>query len=623
MFTIDMPHQIKQMNKKIVALLAGSLTASALSAGSASATPAGTPHNPYGVRMPQPNTAVTVETGEIKGSPIKVTESAYKATKTKKGAITPRYSSTSPGLRNSKINTDGTVSIVVRFKQDYKIPFFPTTGKEREAAAAQLEKQVQTSKQRLEGLKALEKLEFKQEESFWIVNSVAGRIPSKNLGALSKIAGSQGIEYIQEDITEYPAPQDASPNNDVARVRGDMESDRYRPFNRYNRIALLDSGVQANHNLLNGRISRNADCVNGGRNCLGRGRRTGDVEPTGHGTSSASIMVGSNALGNRYRGVSDARVDSYIIYNDPDPSTTGVCRTRPCGSVTGALRAFQRAVSSVAKVITAEMQYGGGENSDAAIAADNAYDAGMVVIGANGNNGPNRGTVNNPGRAHKALGVGAIYLNNGGNNLVQYNGQSRGPASDGRVKPDIQFFSNSETGRKGNNSNIGTFNGTSGSTPYGGAAANLIASWMGNYGQINPGFTYSFLLLSGQKTGQNAQNNTTGVGLVELPSRGSATSARLVIRNQRRQSIPIQVPRGASSLKAAVWWPESVNQTHNDLDLRILRPNGRVAAQSISVNGVWEVAETANPEPGIWRVEVVGYRVGRSGQESFLTVHRQ
>ena len=611
------------MNKKIVALLAGSLTASALSTGSASATPAGAPHNPYGVRLPKPNTAVTVETGKIKASPTKVTEGNYKPAETKKSALRPRYSTTSPSLGKSKINADGTVSIVVRFKQDYKIPYFPTSEQEREAAAARLEKQAQRSKQRLKGLKALKELGFKPEESFWIVNSVAGRIPSKNLAVLSKIAGTKGIEYVQENNNTNPAPQDASPNNDVARVRRDIESDRYRSFNRYNRIALLDSGIQANHNLLSGRISRNADCVNGDRNCLGQGRRTGDVEPTGHGTSSASIIVGSNSLGNRYRGVTNARLDSYIVYDDPDPSLTGtVCAVRPCGNISGMLKAFQRATSSVAKVITANMQASGGENSDVAIAADNAFDAGMIIIGANGNYGPGTGTVNNPGRAHKALGVGAIYLNNGGNNLVQYNGQSRGPASDGRVKPDIQFFSNSETGRKGNNSTIGTFNGTSGATPYGGAAANLIASWMGNYGQTNPGFTYSYLLLSGQNTGRDAQNNTTGVGLVELPSRGSATSARLVIRDRRRQSIPIRVPRGASRLKAAVWWPESLNQTHNDLDLRIVRPNGRVAAQSISVNGIWEVAETANPEPGVWRVEVVGYRVGRGGQESFLTVHR-
>ena len=54
------------MNKKIFAFLAGSLTASALSAGSASAAPAGSPYNPYGVKMPKPNTAVTVETGKLK-----------------------------------------------------------------------------------------------------------------------------------------------------------------------------------------------------------------------------------------------------------------------------------------------------------------------------------------------------------------------------------------------------------------------------------------------------------------------------------------------------------------------------------------------------------------------------
>ena len=611
------------MDKKVFSFLVGTFATSFLSAGNASAAPDGSPYNPYGVSMPSPNTAVTIDIDSGKRAANKATETSYKPTEQKKSAQNPRYPSVSAGLRNPTANSDGTISVVVRFKQDYKIPYLPDSQSQRQGAVERLQKQSQESKQRNTGLSALGKLGFEPKEQFWIVNSVAGTIPSQNLLALTKLAGSQGIEYIQEDKTNDTAPQDSSANNDVARVRSDMHSDSYRRFNQYNRIALFDSGVQASHNLLRNRISKNADCVNGGTNCMASGRRTGDVEPSGHGTSSASIMVGSNSLGERYRGVTDATLDSYIIYEDPNPSRSAPCNTRACGSTTAALRAFQQAVASNAKVITAEMQYGGTENSDTALAADNAYDAGMVIIGANGNNGSSAGTVNNPGRAHKAIGVGAIYLNNLGNNPAQYTNQSRGPASDGRIKPDIQMYSLSETGRKGGDSNLGTFSGTSGSTPYGGAVANLVASRQRSYGLSNPGFTYSYLLLSGQRSGRTAQDNTTGVGLIELPNRGSTTGARLVVRNRRSQSIPINVPNGARKLKAAVWWPESVNQTHNDLDLRLVRPNGTVAASSDSVNGVWEVAETTNPTPGIWRVEVVGYRVGSSGQESFLTVHRQ
>ena len=69
-------------------------------------------------------------------------------------------------------------------------------------------------------------------------------------------------------------------------------------------------------------------------------------------------------------------------------------------------RGFQAAIGVLDRVIVAEMQGGGSDTSAISTAADNAFDAGAVVIAANGNNGPNSSTVNTPANAHKVIGVG-------------------------------------------------------------------------------------------------------------------------------------------------------------------------------------------------------------------------
>ena len=69
------------------------------------------------------------------------------------------------------------------------------------------------------------------------------------------------------------------------------------------------------------------------------------------------------------------------------------------------------------------MQGGGNYLSALSIAADNAFDAGAVVIGINGNFGPAAGTVNSPANAHRVIGVGNFDLQT----LAQVASQSRGP----------------------------------------------------------------------------------------------------------------------------------------------------------------------------------------------------
>jgi serine protease AprX len=126
------------------------------------------------------------------------------------------------------------------------------------------------------------------------------------------------------------------------------------------------------------------------------------------------------------------------------------------------------------RVIVAEMQGGGDDLSAISRAADAAFDAGAVVIAANGNNGPSASTVNTPANAHRVIGVGNFDVQT----QNQVTSQSRGPAPDGRFKPDIQAPTNTETASNAFDTAFRSFGGTSGATPYAAGAAALLRNWL-------------------------------------------------------------------------------------------------------------------------------------------------
>ena len=74
-----------------------------------------------------------------------------------------------------------------------------------------------------------------------------------------------------------------------------------------------------------------------------------------------------------------------------------------------------------------------------------------------------------PGSAHKVIGVGSVDVQT----LALAPTQSRGPTADGRIKPDLQAPTNTETASNASDTALRVFNGTSGATPYAGGAAAL------------------------------------------------------------------------------------------------------------------------------------------------------
>lgn len=365
-------------------------------------------------------------------------------------------------------------------------------------------------------------------------------------------------------------------------------------------VALLDSGLRSTHTLFTSpdHIDLFRDCVNGNSFCLDDGDPAYDPSDDchNHGTSSAGIITGNSNLGSAFRGVTDASLDSFKVYPEN-------CGGLDYGAV---LRGFDRAVFWGNKVIVAEMQALQSHTGSIADAADDAFDSGSLVIGANGNNGPGAATVNSPANAHKTIGIGAYDLVE----LLGLSFQSRGPTGDGRIKPDVRFPNNSETASGASDTATRNFGGTSGATPYGGAASILLVDWAQSIGwnTTDPGLFYVMLIAFGDKEYNNI-DNISGAGDTVLGTNGSSRRGTRTVTNNDWDYEPFTVDAGDSCINAAIWWGEGVTW-HNDIDLYLYDPSGTQRHHSVMVDSVFETVELhSNLTPGTWEIGIHGYGV--------------
>jgi serine protease AprX len=525
--------------------------------------------------------------------------------------------------------------VIVSFRDDLRMPRFPDPEPEetrRSAAnrgagrnAQRLVKEVSAARaERYDELsRELRELKCEPRETFWIVNSMLVDVP---LEAVSKLAERDDVLYVEPRFAGEEPPQNTNANDDVDDGRARIVSDPYFNLGQTGGwIGLLDTGLRFTHTQFNApsNIDFRRDCVNGGADCnTGSGLNPND-DCWNHGTSSAAIITANANQGNAFRGVTGITLDSFKVY----PSTT-----TPQGACNGfldsaaAVRGFQAAVAVLDRVIVAEMQGGGDDLSAISRAADAAFDAGAVVIAANGNNGPNASTVNTPANAHRVIGVGNFDVQT----QNQVTSQSRGPAPDGRFKPDIQAPTNTETASNASNTAFRSFGGTSGATPYAAGAAALLRNWLrGSSFSIDPGQVYAQLILSGQQT--YPFNNTSGAGPIQLPTNGWAWWGKVSVTNGATIDIPLSISGpNPNTLDGALWWPETAFdfpligriEIHNDIDLYLVDPSGTSRALSISIPSVFERARVSGAvTPGTWKLRIRGYNVPGGSQTVYWAAH--
>lgn len=515
---------------------------------------------------------------------------------------------------------DSVERVVINFREPFKITRFPEPNFEQpreaefnkratEYASNMIE---EFQKRRSENYGVLQKELAEQYkarviQTFWLIQGMLVEMPLEGVRGLAE---REDVVYIQPDDTGTPPPQ-----NEVSVARGIIVSDPYFNLNQTSGwIGLLDTGLRFSHTLFNNpsHIAFRRDCVNGGANCATGANLNPNDDCWNHGTSTGAIITGNNNLGDKFRGVTAITLDSFKVY------PTSFAPQGGCNgglSTTAAVNGFQTAVSVLDRVIVAEMQDTGGASGAISVAADNAFDAGAVVIAANGNAGPGSGTVRAPGIAPRVIGVGNFDVQTQG----PIASQGQGPGADNRFKPDIQTPTNTKTASNASDTALQVFSGTSGATPYAGATGALLRNWLrGASFSIDPGQVYAQMILSGQQV--FPFNNASGAGKVRMPTDGWAWWGKVSVSNQGTVDIPIGVGQGSFNLvDAALWWPENVGQ-HNDVDLVLIAPNGVQVAFSVSGPSVFERARFSGPvQSGTWTVRLRGFSVPNGPQTVYWT----
>ncbi len=184
------------------------------------------------------------------------------------------------------------------------------------------------------------------------------------------------------------------------------------------RIAVIDTGIDDTHPDFAGRIVATKSFV-------------GDTaqDDNGHGTHVAGIAAGSGvASKGKYVGVA-SEASLYVAK---------VLRADGSGSMSGVMAGLEWAVLEQ-KVQVINLSLGGAGPCDGTDALSTLCDeavqqAGIVMCVAAGNSGPAAKTVGPPGCARYVVTVGAA---NDNDQIAPFS--SRGPTSDGRVKPALVF----------------------------------------------------------------------------------------------------------------------------------------------------------------------------------------
>ncbi len=265
------------------------------------------------------------------------------------------------------------------------------------------------------------------------------------------------------------------------------------------KVAVIDTGIDPNHPDFGDRIIEARDFT---------GTKPGGIDGHGHGTHVAGIIAGSGeASGGLYIGMApQARL-----------LVAKVLRDNGSGMTSDVMAGVDWAVQQGAHVLNLSLGSGGPcDGSDAlSTMCDAAVDQGVVVCVAAGNSGPGARTVGSPGCARKVITIGAT---NDSDQVTSFS--SRGPTSDGRVKPDLCFPGFNIIAARAQGTAMGSVvdarytsaSGTSMATPHAaGAVAQLLEALPG----ITPVEIKQRLMTTAVNLGLDANTQGTGRGDVK------------------------------------------------------------------------------------------------------------
>ncbi|MEX0932981.1 MAG: S8 family serine peptidase [Candidatus Pacearchaeota archaeon] len=305
-----------------------------------------------------------------------------------------------------------------------------------------------------------------------IINAVAAKVPGQ---AAEKIANRAFVKLVEPDYEVKLVLDDS-----VSQIQADRVWEAGATGKNID-VAVLDTGIHNEHPALT--VEMEVDYT---------GEGTDDLH--GHGTYVAGIIASTDST---YRGVA----------YDADLFNVKVLNQEGRGFGSDVIKGIEWAIENGAEIISisfgAEIDVCDGTDSISQ-AVDEAVRSGVVVSIAAGNSGPDAETISTPACSKEGIAVGAV---DGDDNVPNFS--SRGPTSDGRVKPDLVAPGISITSTWKDNS-FRTFSGTSASAPH---VSGVIALLLEVDPSLNPKDIKNILKSNAFDLGLD--ENTQGAGRVD------------------------------------------------------------------------------------------------------------
>jgi serine protease AprX len=530
-------------------------------------------------------------------------------------ALTEENRSVHPELAEllEKAQPDDVIEVLLAIDTRHKLSFLPRYDREREAddpGNLEIETQrlmLQNADDQLRAIdrrpivEAIEQTGGQVTEEFRVGNVIAADLTVENLREL--------LEQFPQIIATSPAESEETPaayqiddgrdrqKSDLLEVAG-YDGSGYR-------IGLLDTGVYYSHNVFN-----NPDPINLVRDCayslwydcsfypyspyLYYYNASDPVGSGGHGTGMADILAGNENGGDSYRGVAPgALVDSMNVFSGTGHTTL---------SQAAVLRAFNY-LDAYDEVIVANITANESENGTIALAADDLYDEGVIVVAPVGNVSPS--TVKSPAIAHKVLGIGGYETSTGSD----YSPQSGGTNGGGRYKPDVTAPTGINVASNSGASSYTYRSGTCPAAAFAGGAATLLRDYYDYRGwSSDPGAIYAAMITFGDEGGNSLDDND-GAGDLELGEVSSSAwlSGVKYLDPGEYQYVYFYVGSGACDLRAGIWWAEDYNVSHNKMELRLYQSSTQ-RAYSTHTNSVFQkVIYPYSMGSGWWKIKIDSY----------------
>ena len=418
--------------------------------------------------------------------------------------------------------------------------------------------------------------------------------------------------------------------------------------------------------------------------CIILGAQDDKGDGLGHGTHVAGSILGDGALSEEYQGypTNDNNYDHAIAGMAPNAhivvqeifTDNGIA----CGLMNSDLTTIlMDAYNDSARIHS--NSWGGNQDSydQQASDADNVtwLHKDYIVLFAAGNSGPNSQTLGSPGTAKNVITVGASenYRPNYGdmadnlNEMADFS--SRGPADDGRIKPDVAapgtwiLSTRSSIMQKdiswgrwpwdANGDGVDDYcfmGGTSMATPITAGTVTLIRQFFRVHESITPSsaLVKATVINGAVDMGYGYPSNDQGWGRINLkyalfpdpPTTWKYWDVSNGLNTGDQWSQAINVKNSSTPLKITLVWtdyPGSANANPalvNDLNLKVTDPNGNVYHGNIFSNSWsqqnpsdWDSKNNVenvfikNPATGTWTIEVDGANVP-DGPQPFAVVTR-